>query len=34
VDQDLLGSFLVTIIAGRFDELSVDEGCRGADEGD
>jgi K+-sensing histidine kinase KdpD len=34
VDQDLLGSFRLGVLAGPFDEFSVDEGRSGADQGD
>ena len=34
VDQDLLGGFGLGILAGSFDELAVDEGGSGADQGD
>ena len=34
VDQDLLGCFLASLLAGPFDQFSVDEGCSGADQGD
>jgi hypothetical protein len=34
VDEDLLGGFGLRCLVGSFDELSVDEGRAGADEGD
>ena len=34
VDQDLLSGFGLGFLAGSFDELAVDEGRSGADEGD
>ena len=34
VDQDRLGGFGLGFLAGPFDELSVDEGRSGADQGD
>jgi hypothetical protein len=34
VDQDLLGGFFLSFLAGSLDELSADEGRSGADQGD
>src|SRR3954468_19478172 len=34
VDEDLLGGLGVSCLVGSFDELAVDEGGAGADEGD
>jgi hypothetical protein len=34
VDQDLLGSFGLGVLAGSFDEFAVDEGRSRADQGD
>jgi hypothetical protein len=34
VDQDLLGSVFLSLLAGSLDEFAVDEGRSGADQGD